>query len=65
MAVTALRDERASVAELASRLGYRSQAAFARAFKRVVGVAPGAIKRRPRDPIASRVRGQERATQQR
>jgi AraC-like DNA-binding protein len=65
MAVTALRDEGASVAELAGRLGYRSQAAFARAFKRVVGVAPGAIKRRPRDPIASRVRGQERATQQR
>jgi AraC-like DNA-binding protein len=55
MAVTALRDEGASVAELASRLGYRSQAAFARAFKRVVGVAPGAIKRGPRDPIASRL----------
>jgi AraC-like DNA-binding protein len=55
MAVTALRDEGASVAELANRLGYRSQAAFARAFKRVVGVAPGAMKRRPRDPIARRL----------
>jgi AraC-like DNA-binding protein len=33
------------VAQLASRLGYRSEAAFARAFKRVMGVAPGAIKR--------------------
>ena len=53
MAVTALRDEGASVAELANTLGYSSQAAFARAFKRVVGVAPGAIKRRPRDPIAA------------
>jgi AraC-like DNA-binding protein len=57
MAVTALRDEGASVAELAGRLGYRSQAAFARAFKRVVGVAPGAIKREPRNPIASRLAG--------
>jgi AraC-like DNA-binding protein len=61
MAVTALRDEGASVAELATRLGYRSQAAFARAFKRVVGVAPGTIKRRPHDPIASRLGGQNSA----
>ena len=45
VAVNALRDDGATVAELASRLGYRSQAAFARAFKRVVGVAPGAVKR--------------------
>ena len=35
----------ATVAELANRLGYRSEAAFARAFKRVVGVAPGSVKR--------------------
>ena len=45
VAVNALRDEGATVAELADRLGYRSEAAFARAFKRVTGVAPGAIKR--------------------
>jgi AraC-like DNA-binding protein len=45
VAINALRDDGATVAELANRLGYRSQAAFARAFKRVVGVAPGAIKR--------------------
>jgi AraC-like DNA-binding protein len=32
------------VAELADRLGYRSEAAFARAFKRVVGIPPGAVK---------------------
>lgn len=38
-------DEGAAVAELANRLGYRSEAAFARAFKRVVGVAPGSVKR--------------------
>ena len=57
VAVNALRDDGATVAELASRLGYRSQAAFARAFKRVVGVAPGTIKRAPGDPIASRLYG--------
>jgi AraC-like DNA-binding protein len=57
VAVTALRDEGASVAELAGRLGYRSQAAFARAFKRVVGVGPGAIKRSAHSPIASRPTG--------
>src|SRR3954453_23069649 len=45
VAVNALRDEGATVAELADRLGYRSEAAFARAFKRVVGVAPGSVKR--------------------
>ena len=45
VALTALRDEGATVAELANRLGYRSEAAFARAFKRVIGIPPGAVKR--------------------
>jgi AraC-like DNA-binding protein len=52
VAVNALRDEGATVAELAHRLGYRSEAAFARAFKRVTGVAPGAVKRAG-DPVLS------------
>jgi AraC-like DNA-binding protein len=52
-AVNTLSEDGATVAELADRFGYRSQAAFARAFKRVVGVAPGSIKRRPADPLAS------------
>jgi AraC-like DNA-binding protein len=56
-AANALRAEGATVAELASRFGYRSPAAFARAFKRDVGVAPGAIKRSPGDPIATRIDG--------
>jgi AraC-like DNA-binding protein len=47
LALSSLRDEGASVGELASRLGYRSEAAFARAFKRVIGVPPGAVRRRP------------------
>ena len=45
VAVNAMRDEGATVGQLADRLGYRSEAAFARAFKRVVGVAPGSVKR--------------------
>lgn len=45
VAASSLQEEGATVAELANRLGYRSEAAFARAFKRVVGVAPGAVKR--------------------
>jgi AraC-like DNA-binding protein len=34
-----------SVAELAARLGYDSEAAFSRAFKRTVGLSPGAARR--------------------
>lgn len=49
VATEALREDGATVAELAGALGYRSEAAFARAFKRVVGVAPGAVKREARD----------------
>ena len=45
VALHALKDDGATVAELANRLGYRSEAAFARAFKRVMGIAPGAVKR--------------------
>ncbi|TDD67411.1 AraC family transcriptional regulator [Jiangella aurantiaca] len=45
LALDALRSEHATAAQLARRLGYRSEAAFARAFKRVVGLPPGAVKR--------------------
>jgi AraC-like DNA-binding protein len=45
IAQSALEIEGATVAELAGRLGYKSEAAFARAFKRVMGVPPGAVKR--------------------
>lgn len=47
LALDSLREDGATVAELARRLGYRSEAAFARAFKRVVGITPGAVKRAP------------------
>ena len=48
VAVDALREDGATVAGLAERLGYRSEAAFARAFKRVIGVPPGAVRRAAR-----------------
>jgi len=54
LAAAALRDEDATVAALADRFGYRSEAAFARAFKRVVGSPPGAVRRaRPVESIAA------------
>lgn len=45
MAVTWLREEDTSVGELADRLGYQSEAAFNRAFKKAMGVTPGSIRR--------------------
>jgi AraC-like DNA-binding protein len=45
VALNALKDEGTTVGELANRLGYRSEAAFARAVKRVVGTPPGAVRR--------------------
>ncbi|HLU54194.1 MAG TPA: AraC family transcriptional regulator [Pseudonocardia sp.] len=36
----------ATVSEVAGRLGYQSEAAFSRAFKRVTGVSPGTLTRR-------------------
>jgi AraC-like DNA-binding protein len=47
-----LRRDASSVAELSSELGYRSEAAFARAFKRVMGTPPGAVRRAASQPIA-------------
>ena len=45
LATTWLQENDAGLGELAGRLGYGSEAAFSRAFKRVVGVAPGAARR--------------------
>ncbi|TGT90752.1 MULTISPECIES: AraC family transcriptional regulator [unclassified Mesorhizobium] len=41
-----LQTERLSVAQVADRLGYESEAAFSRAFKRVVGSPPSALRRK-------------------
>jgi AraC-like DNA-binding protein len=40
-----LTDHEPPLLDLAERLGYQSEAAFSRAFKRVVGVSPGAYRR--------------------
>jgi AraC-like DNA-binding protein len=43
-----LRDTNAKLVEIALDAGYESEAAFSRAFKRVVGMAPGAWRREKR-----------------
>jgi AraC-like DNA-binding protein len=40
-----MQHDNVAVAELAARLGYDSEAAFSRAFKRTVGLTPGAARR--------------------
>jgi AraC-like DNA-binding protein len=45
-----LKEEDVTIAEAASRLGYESEAAFSRAFKRFVGVSPGAARSRTSAP---------------
>jgi len=43
-ALTILRQESVDIGELAARLGYTSEAAFNRTFKRVIGVTPGVAR---------------------
>jgi AraC-like DNA-binding protein len=43
------RAQRVSVAQVAERVGYRTETAFRRAFKRVRGVGPGDVRRRMRE----------------
>jgi len=45
-AIDDLRDGRASLASIAERVGYASDVAFSKAFKRYVGIGPGAFRRR-------------------
>jgi AraC-like DNA-binding protein len=40
-----LASERLSIGEVAARLGYDSEAAFSRAFKRIVGTPPSGLRR--------------------
>lgn len=40
-----LKDRREGLGELAGQLGYQSEAAFSRAFKRLMGVSPGAVQK--------------------
>jgi AraC-like DNA-binding protein len=45
VALTWLKEHDAPLGDLAARLGYESEAAFSRAFKRFIGVSPGAARR--------------------
>jgi AraC-like DNA-binding protein len=54
-ALTWLKESDISLGELASRLGYESEAAFSRAFKRFMGMSPGAARQASAAPIASRL----------
>ena len=51
-ALTWLRDDEASLSDVAYRLGYQSEASFNRAFKRVIGITPGAARRNAAVAIA-------------
>ena len=51
-AASLLRGGDTGVAEVASRVGYQSQVAFAKAFKRAMGVAPGAYRRSQASMVA-------------
>ena len=45
-AATMLRASTAGIAEIAANVGYDSEAAFSKAFKRSIGVTPGAFRTR-------------------
>lgn len=45
MATSRLQESDATLAELSDQFGYRSEAAFSRAFKRAMGVSPGRMRR--------------------
>ncbi len=45
VAARLLRREPVSMAEIAGRVGYESEAAFSKVFKREMGVAPGTYRR--------------------
>jgi AraC-like DNA-binding protein len=49
LAAAWLRNEHMTVAQVATLLGYESDASFSRAFKRFIGVAPGAFRPRVAD----------------
>ncbi len=50
IALTSLKEQDAALGDVASRFGYQSEAAFSRAFKRFIGVSPGAARRTGIEP---------------
>ena len=61
LATRLLRSPGMSVAEVAARVGYESEAAFARAFRRVLGITPGAFRREGLSPAVVPPRARARA----
>jgi AraC-like DNA-binding protein len=53
LAAVWLKNENMTVSEIASRLGYASDAAFSRAFKRFLGLSPGSVRGRGAAPQAA------------
>ena len=47
LAATWLAEERVTIAEVAERLGYGSEAAFSWVFRRTFGAPPGSVRRQP------------------
>ena len=54
VALNWLKEDEAPLGDLASRVGYQSEAAFSRAFKRFIGVSPGAARRNGRSANVGR-----------
>jgi len=52
VAADKLRDKRGDLARIAASVGYKSEAAFNRAFKREFGTSPGQWRRQAHEPIA-------------
>lgn len=61
LALDALENEGSSVKGLARQFGYRSEAAFSRTFKRVIGCPPGSVRREHRKALRSGGAGALRA----
>ena len=56
VALARLQQGRTTIRELATLFGYHSEAAFSRAFKRVIGVSPGAVSHRSEHPALATAR---------
>jgi len=61
LAAELLQTTRLGVAAVAYRVGYESEAAFARAFRRILGVTPGAFRREGQSPAHGSRRVGDRA----
>jgi transcriptional regulator GlxA family with amidase domain len=55
VAARLLEDKRMSVAQVAAEVGYQSEAAFNRAFKKHIGTAPGSWRRERMDRGTTKV----------